>query len=323
MKTRFISKIGFIGLGAMGKYMAEHLARKLPDDSQVIVYDVSSLPMDDLVARYPERVVSGTSPRDVAGKASIIFTMVPEGSHVRSIYLAPETGITAASLHDQILIDCSTIDIAMSLAVKEHLEIHHASTNTSFYDAPVSGGTLGAKAGTIAFFIGAAEDDPNLPRITELLNLMGKGIISCGKPTAGLTAKLCNNYLPDLIAIASSEALNTGIRAGLDPRVLSRVIAAGTAQNAICDSYNPCPGVIETAPSSHGYEGGFKVQLMKKDFGLAVELAKTVGADLILGEKGLETYQAAAEDERCRDRDSRVIYRFIGGDEAWKERFGS
>ncbi|KAL4961043.1 NAD binding domain of 6-phosphogluconate dehydrogenase-domain-containing protein [Aspergillus stella-maris] len=322
MTTQF-SKIGFIGLGAMGKYMAEHLAEKLPGDSQVIIYDVSSTPMDDLVARYPGRVVSGTSPRDVAEKARIIFTMVPEGNHVRSVYLTPEIGMTAASLRDHILIDCSTIDIATSLAVKEHLETHHANTNTSFYDAPVSGGTLGAKAGTIAFFIGAAEDDPNLPRITELLNFMGKKIIPCGKSTAGLTAKLCNNYLSGLIAIASSEALNTGIRAGLDPRVLSRVIAAGTAQNAICDLYNPCPGVVETAPSSRGYEGGFKVQLMKKDFGLALELAKTVGADLILGEKGLETYQATAEDDRCRDRDSRVVYRFIGGDEAWKERFGS
>ena len=113
-----------------------------------------------------------------------------------------------------------------------------------------------------------------------------------------------------------------GIRAGLDPRVLSNVIGAGTAANAICADYNPCPGVVAKAPSSKGYEGGFKVQLMKKDFGLAVELAKDVGANLVLGEKGLETYTAAAEDSKCRDRDSRVVFRFIGGDEEWKERLG-
>lgn len=246
--------------------------------------------------------------------------MVPEGEHAHCVYLAPETGVAAAPLHSKILIDCSTIDIATSLSIKSHITAHHPTT--SFYDAPVSGGTLGAKAGTIAFFLGCATDDPNLPRISELLCLMGTKVIPCGGPTSGLAAKLCNNYLSGLIAIASSEALNMGIRAGLDPRVLNNVIGAGTAANAVCADYNPCPGVVAKAPSSKGYEGGFKVQLMKKDFGLAVELAKDVGANLVLGEKGLETYTAAAEDPKCRDRDSRVVFRFIGGDEGWKERLG-
>lgn len=253
---------------------------------------------------------------------TIILSMVPEGKHVEAVYLNPETGIavtTPESLHNKLLIDCSTIDIATSLAVKTHITTHHPST--TFYDAPVSGGTLGAKAGTIAFFLGCAKTDPNLPRISELLRLMGSKIIPCGGATSGLSAKLCNNYLSGLIAIASSEALNMGIRAGLDPRVLSDVISAGTAANAICADYNPCPGVVDKAPSSKGYEGGFKVQLMKKDFGLAVELARGVGARLVLGDVGLETYEAAAEDPECRDRDSRVVYRFLGGDEGWRERF--
>lgn len=249
--------------------------------------------------------------------------MVPEGKHVEAVYLHPETGIAATapeSLHNKLLIDCSTIDIATSLRVKDHIATHHATT--PFYDAPVSGGTLGAKAGTIAFFLGCAKTDRNLPYISEILRLMGSKIIPCGGPTSGLAAKLCNNYLSGLIAIASSEALNMGIRAGLDPRVLSDVISAGTAANAICADYNPCPGVVDKAPSSQGYEGGFKVQLMKKDFGLAVELARGVGARLVLGGIGLETYEAAAEDPECRDRDSRVVYRFLGGDEEWKGRFG-
>lgn len=248
--------------------------------------------------------------------------MVPEGKHVEAVYLNRETGIAAAeSLQNKLLIDCSTIDIATSLRVKDHITTNHPVT-TSFYDAPVSGGTLGAKAGTIAFFLGCTKTDSNLPSITQLLRLMGSKIIPCGGPTSGLAAKLCNNYLSGLIAIASSEALNMGIRAGLDPRVLSDVISAGTAANAICADYNPCPGVVEKAPSSKGYEGGFKVQLMKKDFGLAVELARRVGAKLVLGETGLETYSAAAEDPECRDRDSRVVYRFLGGDEEWRGRFG-
>lgn len=112
-----------------------------------------------------------------------------------------------------------------------------------------------------------------------------------------------------------------GIKAGLDPRVLSSVFAAGTAQNNICDRFNPCPGVVPDAPSSNGYQGGFKVQLMKKDFALAVDLAGSVGATLASGQRGLETYQAASNDPECFDRDSRVIFRYFGGDENWAQRF--
>lgn len=245
--------------------------------------------------------------------------MVPEGSHVQTVYLTPETGICSIDLKDRICIDCSTIDRATSLSIKQHIaETNHPSA--SFYDAPVSGGAVGAEKGTIAFFLGCecgGPGDPNIARLTALLRFMGRQVIPCGGPSLGLAAKLCNNYLSGVIALASSEALNMGIRAGLDPRVLSDVFAAGTAQNTICDKFNPCPGVVGEAPSSKGYEGGFKVQLMKKDFALAVDLARSVEAKLVLGEKGLETYETASEDSRCRDRDSRVVFRFIGGDEEW------
>lgn len=245
--------------------------------------------------------------------------MVPEGSHVKSVYLDEETGVASIDLEDRVLIDCSTIDIATSLLVKQHIAEHHPSA--SFYDAPVSGGTLGAEKGTIAFFLGCSEQDPMIEILRELLGLMGKQIIPCGKPSLGLAAKLCNNYLSGLIAIASAEALSMGIKADLDPRVLSRVFAAGTAQNAICDRFNPCPGVVPDAPSSKGYEGGFKVQLMKKDFSLAMNMAESVGATLALGNRGLKTYEAASNDPECFDRDSRVVFRYIGGDEKWAEKF--
>lgn len=241
--------------------------------------------------------------------------MVPEGAHVKSVYLDEKTGVTTVDLAGRVLIDCSTIDLATNLFVKQHLAEHHP--DASFYDSPVSGGTLGAAKATIAFFLGCAETDPQLQALTQLLSLMGKQIIPCGAPSLGLAAKLCNNYLSGLIAIGSAEALNMGIRSGLDPRVLSNVFAAGTAQNAICDKFNPCPGVVADAPSSHGYEGGFKVQLMKKDFSLAVSLAENVGARLELGGQGLRTYEGASKDNDCYDRDSRVVFRYIGGDEKW------
>jgi 3-hydroxyisobutyrate dehydrogenase len=245
--------------------------------------------------------------------------MVPEGSHVRSVYLDPQNGICSTDIADKLLIDCSTIDTATSLAVKDHIKTHFPTA--SFYDSPVSGGVVGAIKGTIAFFLGCAESDPNLQRLTYLASLMGKQIIPCGGPSLGLAAKLSNNYLSGIIAIACSEAMDMGMRSGLDPRVLAKVYAAGTAQNTICDKFNPVPHVYPEAPSSGGYKQGFKVQLMRKDFALALEMAKRVGSKNVLGEAGLETYDGASKDPDCRDLDSRVVYRYLGGDEDWQSKF--
>jgi 3-hydroxyisobutyrate dehydrogenase-like beta-hydroxyacid dehydrogenase len=244
------------------------------------------------------------------------MTIVPAGPHVRSVYLDPQNGICSTDVSGRLIIDCSTIDTATCLSVKDHIAKHFPST--SFYDAPVSGGVVGAKKGTIAFFLGCASDDPNMSRLVHLLSMIGKQVIPCGGSSFGLAAKLSNNYLSGLIAIACSEAMNMGMRSGLDPRVLANVYAAGTAQNAICDKFNPVPGVYEYAPSTNGYKEGFKVQLMLKDFGLAVDMANRVGAKLALGEAGLKTYEGAANDPRCRDLDSRVVYRYLGGVEDWE-----
>ncbi|KAH8712124.1 6-phosphogluconate dehydrogenase [Phaeosphaeriaceae sp. PMI808] len=308
-------RLGFIGLGAMGKYMVTHLAKKLPPESRIWVYDVIEKAADDLCAEFPDRIVKGVNAKDVAQQDTII-SMVPEGSHVRSVYLNPESGVCSVDVSNKLLIDCSTIDTATSLAVKDHIMGNFPSA--SFYDSPVSGGVVGAINGTIAFFLGCAESDPNLGRLTYLMSLMGKQVIPCGGPSLGLAAKLSNNYLSGVIAIACSEAFDMGMRSGLDPRTLAKVYAAGTAQNTICDKFCPVPHVYPNAPSSGGWKQGFKVQLMRKDFGLAVEMAKHVGSRNVLGEIGLETYDRTANDPQCRDLDSRVVYRYLGGQEDWQ-----
>jgi 3-hydroxyisobutyrate dehydrogenase-like beta-hydroxyacid dehydrogenase len=243
----------------------------------------------------------------------VIVTLVPEGSYVRSVYLDTQTGICSTDISKKLLIDCATIDTATSLAVKDHIAKHFPSV--LFYDVPVSSGVIGALKGTIAIFLGCSDSDPNLPRLSHLLQMMGKSIIPCGGPSLGLAAELSNNYFSGIIAVATSEAFDMGMRSGLDPRVLAKVYAAGTAQNTISDRFTPVPGVCPEASYSNGYKNGFKVQLMRKDFGLAVAMARRVGSRNVLGDVGLETYTAASNDPRFRDLDSRVVYRYLGGNE--------
>lgn len=253
--------------------------------------------------------------------------MLPEGAHVKSVYLDRDTGALAALSSSspcaccstsaaKLLIDCSTIDTATNLYVKQQLS---NSPTTSFYDAPVSGGVIGAVNGTIAFFLGCSPSDPNIPRLTTFLQTMGGKVIPCGGPSLGLAAKLSNNYLSGIITIACAEAMDMGMRAGINANTLASVFAAGTAQNAICDVFNPVPGVCPQAPSSKGYKGGFRVQLMRKDVGLAVDMARRLGTRNVLGVSGLGVYAAASEASDCKDLDSRVVYRYLGGREDWKK----
>ncbi|KAK3326939.1 NAD binding domain of 6-phosphogluconate dehydrogenase-domain-containing protein [Cercophora scortea] len=310
--------VGFIGLGAMGFPMASVLITKLPQGSKLFIYDVSKDALQRFVKLYPTTSEICDSPRSVAENATIILSMVPEGSHVRSVYLDQSNGLLTHPLESKLLIDCSTIDSETSSNVLEAVRAH--SPTASFYDAPVSGGTLGAEKATLTFMLGCSEEDDKFPLLNGLLGLMGKTIVPCGGPGFGLMAKLCNNYCSALIALATAEAMNIGIHSGMDPRLLARVFASSTAQSTICDKWNPVPGVVADAPSSHGYQGGFKIQLMEKDFGLAVEAGKRAGATMLLAEAGLKGYTEASQDPKCRDLDSRVMFRYIGGDEQWADK---
>lgn len=244
--------------------------------------------------------------------------MVPEGSHVRTAFLDETNGVLAAAPAPRILIDCSTIDRESSLAVYEDAKKRHPTA--FFCDAPVSGGEVGAQQATLTFMVGCADDDTHFPYVRDILRHMGRTIIACGGPSLGVTAKLTNNYCSALISLATAEAMNLGMRAGMDPRLIQRIFAKSTAQSTMCDKFNPVPGVCPDAPSSHGYQGGFKIQLMRKDVGLAVQVAENVGARLLLADAGLKAYGEASADPRCRDLDSRVIYRFIGGEEDWEKK---
>ncbi|KAI1871228.1 uncharacterized protein JN550_004673 [Neoarthrinium moseri] len=297
--------IGFIGLGTMGLPMAMNLVKKLPDTT-LYVFDISDDAVRHVKEFDPTRVIACKSAAHVTNQTNILITIVPEGNHVRDVYLNPSEGVVTADLGNKILIDCSTIDTETSAAVAEEIKRHESTA--SFYDAPISGGSLGAEKGSLTFMVGSSKSDPHWALLEHVFSKMGKSIFPCGAPTMGLYAKLSNNYCSGLIAIATSEAMNIGMRAGLDPKVLAGIFSASTAQSTICDKWCPVPGVVPEAPSSHGYQGGFKVQLMRKDFALALEAAKTVNAETFLGKAGLDVYTGASNDPKCRDLDSRVVF---------------
>lgn len=236
------------------------------------------------------------------------------------MYLTPETGVLAAkNLENKILIDSSTIDTATSLAVGEEVQVRHPQT--TFYDAPVSGGVAGAKRGTITFMIGSQESDPHLPLLKELMSMMGHNIFTCGGPSLGLTAKFCNNYLSSSITLLNAEMFNFAIKSGMDPRILQNILKVSTGCNRNQERANPVPGLSPEAPSSRQYKPGFKIEYVKKDIGLAIEACERVGAKLCVGPHTWNSYVEAGKDPRCAGMDSKVIYRWIGGDEEWQNKF--
>jgi 3-hydroxyisobutyrate dehydrogenase len=243
-----------------------------------------------------------------------IITVLPEPQHVKAVYkqiLDQNNLLTATSIKkERLFIDCSTIDPMTSAAVAEQA---HSSGQGRFVDAPMSGGVVGAAAGKLTFMLGAEEDI--VARVSEILMLMGKRVVHLGPPTSGLKGKLANNYLLALNNIATCEAMNMGVKWGLDPVKLADMIntATGTCWPSLVN--NPVPGVVEGAPASKDYEGGFGTSLMLKDLKLALVAAEEADVSPYLGERARELYTAVSEDSNCKGKDFSVVYRYLGGKE--------
>lgn len=211
---------------------------------------------------------------------------------------------------ERLFIDCSTIDPMTSASVAN---VAHSSGQGKFIDAPMSGGVVGAQAGTLTFMIGAAPE--MVDRATEVLLMMGKRVLHLGEQGAGLKGKLANNYLLALNNIATAEAMNMGIQWGLDPKALAGMINISTGKCWPSEVNNPVPGVIEGSPASRGYEGGFGVALANKDLKLAIKAAKEANIKLALADTAKDFYDEVERAENCKGRDFSVVYRYLGGKE--------
>lgn len=225
--------------------------------------------------------------------------------------LEPATLLKAGSVNtERLFIDCSTIDPMTSGDVAEAAK---SSGQGTFIDAPMSGGVVGAQAGTLTFMIGAAPED--VQKATDVLSLMGRRVVHLGAQGAGLKGKLANNYLLALNNIATAEAMSMGVKWGLDPKALAGMINTATGKCWPSEVNNPVPGVIEGSPASRDYEGGFGVALANKDLKLALKAAADADVKLALGEPARKLYDAVENAENCKGKDFSVVYRYLGGQE--------
>ncbi|WP_313481799.1 3-hydroxyisobutyrate dehydrogenase [Stutzerimonas kunmingensis] len=272
--------IGFIGLGNMGAPMAHNL---LKAGHQLSVFDLNAAAVENLVGAGALPVDSPTA--IAQGNAELIITMLPAAAHVKSVYLG-ENGLVAHSRAGVMLIDCSTIDPHSAREVAKAAAEH----GNPMLDAPVSGGTGGAAAGTLTFMVGGSDAD--FDRAQPILAAMGKNIVHCGAAGNGQVAKVANNMLLGISMIGVAEAMALGVALGMDAKTLAGVINTSSGRCWSSDTYNPFPGVLDNVPSSRGYSGGFGSDLMLKDLGLATEAAKQVRQPVILGALAQQLYQS-------------------------------
>lgn len=272
--------IGFIGLGNMGAPMAHNL---LKAGHQLSVFDLNAAAVENLVGAGALPVDSPTA--IAQGNAELIITMLPAAPHVKSVYLG-ENGLIASSRAGVMLIDCSTIDPHSAREVAKAA----AEQGNPMLDAPVSGGTGGAAAGTLTFMVGGSDAD--FDRAQPILAAMGKNIVHCGAAGNGQVAKVANNMLLGISMIGVAEAMALGVALGMDAKTLAGVINTSSGRCWSSDTYNPFPGVLDNVPSSRGYSGGFGSDLMLKDLGLATEAAKQVRQPVILGALAQQLYQS-------------------------------
>lgn len=269
--------IGFIGLGNMGGPMAANLVKA---GHQVKVFDLNQSVVNDLASN---GAIAATDAKHCATDIDVLISMLPASKHVKSLYLG-DTGLVHVLAKTTLVIDCSTIDAASARDVGTELGEH----GIGFVDAPVSGGVAGATAGTLTFIVGG--DDAHFSQAQPVLADMGKNIFHAGDIGAGQVAKICNNMLLSILMAGTSEAIQMGINNGLDAKVLSDIMTASSGRNWTLELYNPCPGVMDTAPASNDYKPGFMVDLMAKDLGLAMEAAQQSNSTTPMGSMAKNLY---------------------------------
>ncbi len=275
-----MKQIAFIGLGNMGGPMAGNLAKA---GYGVMGFDLSRASLD---AAVKAGVTAAGSLRDAVKDAEAVVTMLPKGEHVIAVWRELCGLVPAGTL----LIDCSTVDVESARSAHALAE----AAGCASLDAPVSGGTGGAAAGTLTFMAGGTE--AAFDRARSLLEAMGKRIVHCGGNGAGQAAKICNNMILGISMIAVGEAFALGEKLGLSHQALFDVASTSSGQCWSLTSYCPVPGPVPTSPANNGYKPGFAASLMLKDLLLSQDAASASGASTPLGAAATGLYAAFEKD---------------------------
>ena len=272
-------KIAFIGLGNMGGGMAANLVKA---GHEVRAFDLSA----DATTRAQGHgcAVFPTVREAVQGVAAVV-SMLPNGAIVDSVYTRDVIGQAPISA---LLLDCSTIDVGTARKVAEAA----SSAGYAMVDAPVSGGIAAANGGTLTFMVGGSEEA--FARAEPILSAMGKAVIHAGQSGAGQAAKICNNMILGASMIATCEAFALAEKLGLDLQTFYDISSKASGQSWSMTSYCPVPGVGPASPADNGYQGGFAAALMLKDLKLAMEAAQGAGANVPMGSRAAELYEAFA-----------------------------
>ena len=282
-----MTNIAFIGLGNMGGPMAANLVNS---GHHVVAFDLVQTALDEFVTAGG---MAATSAAEAVIDAEVVISMLPAGKHVAGLYLGNEeevSGLLTLLPKGSLVIDSSTIDAETSRGVGLYAD----KLGIQFVDAPVSGGTAGAKAGTLSFIVGGELEA--FERAESILNAMGKNIFHAGPAGAGQVAKMCNNMLLSVLMAGTSEALRMGVENGLDAKVLSDIMVKSSGRNWALEIYNPVPGVMDGTPACNDYQGGFMVDLMNKDLGIALAAAKASDSAVPLGQKASELFKSHGEE---------------------------
>lgn len=263
-----MTRVAFIGLGNMGGGMAANQAKA---GREVMAFDLSQAALEKAKAAGCTPVASVA---EAVQGADAVITMLPAGPHVRSVY-AEE--VLPNAPRSALLIDCSTIDVESARAVAAQAK----AAGFRFADAPVSGGTAAADAGTLAFMVGC--DEPDFAAVEDVIKPMSRVTFRAGDHGAGQAAKICNNMVLGISMIGVCEALALAEKLGLDPAKFHEISSQSSGQCWSLTTYCPWPGPVPTAPSNRNYEGGFATAMMLKDLKLAQEAAAKAGAATPMG----------------------------------------
>ena len=292
-----MTQIAFIGLGNMGGGMAANQAK---GGAAVAAFDLSA---DALAKAKAAGCAPAGSAAEAVRDAEVVITMLPAGPHVRQVYAEQ---ILPNATPGTLLIDCSTIDVESARAVAGEAK----AAGFRFADAPVSGGTAAADAGTLAFMVGC--DEADFAGVEAALSPMARVVFRAGDHGAGQAAKICNNMVLGVSMIGVCEALALAEKLGLDPVKFHEISSQSSGQCWSLTSYCPWPGPVPAAPSNRNYAGGFSTAMMLKDLKLAQEAAAKAGAATPLG-AAAEGLYAMLAGLGAGDRDFSVMIELLRG----------